>query len=176
MDPAVTFLISLGYTTKELHDSKPSDKINYLCKSYGFKNAPKLSRRQCAGFLKDFLALENKNKESFEMLFRLALNKHLIKYMPKNNEHELVISNLPAKKFYQSPEWRKLRYQILEKYGNKCFACGRSPKKDNVVIHIDHILPRSIYPEHALAFSNMQVLCEDCNMGKSNKYESNWKR
>ena len=177
MDTAVQYLIDLGYSTKEIHGTKPSDKINMVCRHYGYKNVPKITKRQANSFLREYIALEHKNKESFEMLYRLCLNKHLIKYMPKNNEHELVVSNLPAKKFYQSKEWRDLRYQVLDKYGNKCFACGRSPSKcSDVVIHIDHILPRSIYPEHALSFSNMQVLCDDCNLGKSNIYENSWKR
>ena len=36
-------------------------------------------------------------------------------------------------------------------------------------MHVDHIKPKSTHPHLALVKSNMQVLCEDCNMGKSNR-------
>jgi len=35
-------------------------------------------------------------------------------------------------------------------------------------IHVDHIKPRSKFPELELVFDNLQVLCDDCNIGKSN--------
>jgi len=178
MDLARQFLLDAGYSTKEIHGAKPQDKIKLIAKTYGFKSAeiPRITKKAAQGFLKEFFALEHKNNESFYMLFQRLLDKHLIKYMPKNSEHKIVIGNIPSNKFYQSSEWQSLRYQVLEKYGNKCFACGRSPHQHGVVIHVDHILPRSTYPEHALTFGNMQVLCEDCNLGKSNKYETSWKR
>lgn len=71
--------------------------------------------------------------------------------------------------FYKSEEWRSLRYRVLKKYGACCMACGRSKKDHNVVIHVDHIKPRSTHPNLQLNFDNLQVLCEDCNIGKGNK-------
>ena len=53
--------------------------------------------------------------------------------------------------------------------------CGRSPKMHSVVIHVDHIKPRSIYPDLSLEFTNLQLLCADCNLGKSNKYDTDWR-
>ncbi len=68
--------------------------------------------------------------------------------------------------FYQS-EWRALRYQALKKYGGACSACGRSAAKHGVVIHVDHIRPRSKYPHLALRTDNLQLLCHDCNLAKA---------
>jgi hypothetical protein len=70
--------------------------------------------------------------------------------------------------FYSRDEWVKLRFRVLQKYGFKCMACGRS-QKDGTVIHVDHIRPKSIFPELALREDNLQVLCRECNMGKSNR-------
>jgi len=42
-------------------------------------------------------------------------------------------------------------------------------------MHIDHIKPRSKYPELTFVFENLQVLCEDCNVGKSNLDETDWR-
>lgn len=77
--------------------------------------------------------------------------------------------------FYYSIEWRRLRYRVLQKYSAECMCCGRSKKDHGVVIHVDHIKPKSKYPELALVFENLQLLCEDCNIGKSDVDETDWR-
>lgn len=90
-------------------------------------------------------------------------------------EHAITIGSLRSSKFYSSPEWRTLRYKVLSERGNTCECCGRSPNV-GVTIHVDHIKPRSIYPEYALDKNNLQILCEDCNIGKSNKHVDDWRK
>lgn len=65
--------------------------------------------------------------------------------------------------FYGLPAWRLLRLSVLKKYGPKCQRCGSTKK-----IHVDHILPRSKFPELALFEGNLQILCKPCNEWKSN--------
>ncbi len=77
--------------------------------------------------------------------------------------------------FYNSDAWRALRVRVLETHGCKCMMCGRSPKDHNVIVHVDHIQPRSKRPDLELNFENLQVLCEDCNLGKGNKYNTDWR-
>lgn len=42
-------------------------------------------------------------------------------------------------------------------------------------MNVDHIRPRSRFPELALTESNLQVLCETCNHGKGNWSERDWR-
>jgi len=93
----------------------------------------------------------------------------------KNKAARQRITRHDNDKFYVSREWRELRVRVLEKYECECMMCGRSPRIHKVVIHVDHIKPRSFYPELSLEFNNMQLLCEDCNLGKSNKYDTDWR-
>ena len=72
-----------------------------------------------------------------------------------------------SKGFYTSREWRELRYKALNKYGKRCSCCGATP--ETAILHVDHIKPRSTHPDLELDIDNLQVLCEDCNLGKSNK-------
>lgn len=72
--------------------------------------------------------------------------------------------------FYSSDAWLKLRVDALEYYGGECCLCGKNKKQHNVVMHVDHIKPRSTHPHLELCFSNLQVLCEECNLGKGNRY------
>ncbi len=83
--------------------------------------------------------------------------------IPKKEDSQNIKSN----DFLFSYAWRKLRLQVLMKYGSKCACCGITPK-DGAVMNVDHIKPRSKYPELALDFDNLQALCNECNHGKGN--------
>ena len=77
--------------------------------------------------------------------------------------------------FYLSDQWIKLRYRVLSKRGNICECCGRTWSVGNP-LQVDHVKPRSLYPHRALDESNLQVLCRECNMGKSNIDQTDWRR
>lgn len=80
----------------------------------------------------------------------------------------------PAANFYLSKEWKELRYKVLVAHGGRCMACGMTAK-DGVKIHVDHIKPRSRWPELELEPSNLQILCEPCNIGKLNYDATDWR-
>ncbi|MBB20217.1 MAG: hypothetical protein CMP20_12260 [Rickettsiales bacterium] len=71
------------------------------------------------------------------------------------------------KDFYTSDTWRSLRYQALLTHGRRCLCCGATPET-GAVLHVDHIKPRSTHPELSMDIDNLQILCADCNLGKSN--------
>lgn len=76
--------------------------------------------------------------------------------------------------FYLSDEWRAVRYTALRGSRGVCELCGIGPAPGKP-LHVDHIKPRSRYPELELALTNLQVLCVDCNLGKSNRDEIDWR-
>ena len=67
------------------------------------------------------------------------------------------------KVFYNSWRWKKVRFEALKKYGPECMCC-----KSDYRLVVDHIKPRSKFPELELDIDNLQILCNECNMGKSN--------
>lgn len=77
--------------------------------------------------------------------------------------------------FYNSKEWRAVRFVALKRADGCCTLCGRSKRDHGVVLHVDHIKPRSLFPKFALDAANLQVLCEDCNLGKSNRDQTDWR-
>lgn len=87
-------------------------------------------------------------------------------------------SDTPTRKmkqdFYDSWEWKELRYRALAKYGRKCASCGCSPG-DGYPLHVDHVQPISKHWYLRFEIFNLQVLCKDCNMGKSNKDETDFR-
>lgn len=64
--------------------------------------------------------------------------------------------------------------KVLEARGARCECCGASAA-DGKRIHVDHIKPRSRYPELELEESNLQILCLDCNLGKMASYTTDWR-
>ena len=81
----------------------------------------------------------------------------------------------PGESFYESPAWRMVRFEALKASNGSCCMCGRNPIDNGVKLHVDHIKPRSYFPELSLDINNLQVLCADCNIGKSNRDDTDWR-
>ena len=60
----------------------------------------------------------------------------------------------------------KMRYDVLKRDDFKCQKCGITAK-DGAKLHVDHIVPVSKGGKTTL--SNLQTLCDRCNLGKSDK-------
>jgi hypothetical protein len=75
---------------------------------------------------------------------------------------------------HNSTTWNKLRYLVLKRDGGRCCLCGRGVA-DGVKLHVDHIIPASICPERYYDPDNLQTLCEECNLGKSDLDSTDWR-
>lgn len=114
------------------------------------------------------LKLESKkNKKSTSKKATFVQPKVMPTYSKSN-----IGPNSPQ--FLMSFEWRVLRLKVIKKYGAVCQCCGASPST-GAVINVDHIKPRKYYPELALTENNLQILYHDCNHGKSNWDETDWR-
>ena len=60
----------------------------------------------------------------------------------------------------------KLRFEIFKRDHFTCNYCGRTPK-DNVILHIDHIIPVARGGGNELM--NLVTACSECNFGKSDR-------
>ncbi len=69
-----------------------------------------------------------------------------------------------------SPQWEQLREKVFALYGRTCMRCGSTFRPT-----VDHIKPKSYYPELEFCFDNLQVLCWACNKSKSNKHETDYR-
>lgn len=75
--------------------------------------------------------------------------------------------------FYKSWDWRTLRMEALKEHGRACQCCGAEPGMktaagEPVRICVDHIKPLSKFWHLRLVKTNLQVLCDECNQGKGN--------
>lgn len=71
-------------------------------------------------------------------------------------------------------KWQQVRFEVLRKSNGRCCLCGAS-SSTGATLHVDHIKPKSLHPELAFEISNLQVLCEDCNMGKGNRSDDDFR-
>ena len=108
---------------------------------------------------------------AIEILKRLGFDKSSPRKAKKKKRPP---NDVNSKEFLNSYAWRKLRMVVLTKYGATCQCCGRS-RVDGVIIHVDHIKPRRKYPKLALVEGNLQILCHECNHGKGNWDETDWR-
>jgi hypothetical protein len=75
-----------------------------------------------------------------------------------------------AKQNYK-PRNLGIRYEVLKRANKRCELCGVQEGdegyEDRLPLHIDHIEPRSKGGSNEI--DNLQVLCRACNLGKSNR-------
>jgi len=92
---------------------------------------------------------------------------------PEVEEQQVEVQIIEKEKTITSEERRGislgLRYKVFSRDRFKCVKCGNSPSSDiNCKLHIDHIIPFS--KGGLTMFDNLQTLCENCNLGKGNRY------
>jgi 5-methylcytosine-specific restriction endonuclease McrA len=76
--------------------------------------------------------------------------------------------------FYDTEEWKRLRYQALKASEGRCNLCGNSAH-GGATLRVDHIKSVRRYPNLRADPSNLQVLCNDCNWGKGGNDKSDWR-
>ncbi|KGJ91091.1 HNH endonuclease [Thalassotalea sp. ND16A] len=106
--------------------------------------------------------------------------RHVILYSPDSAAQNFTCAEQvpyqPPKKlnFYQTRAWLELRVEALSILPAKCCLCGAT-KESGAQLHVDHIKPRSTHPHLQLELNNLQILCQPCNIGKSNKFNEDWR-
>ena len=137
-------------------------EINKYLENFYKKNFPNVNDKST------LLQLTKKhfNKEN---LSNNDFKKWLYDKNPEGEIARIDASCFKVEQFYSpfllSKDWIELKTKVLNHYGRKCMKCGAR----NTELHVDHIKPRSKFPELSLVFENLQVLCKCCNQIKSDK-------
>jgi 5-methylcytosine-specific restriction endonuclease McrA len=83
-------------------------------------------------------------------------------------------------RFYASVPWKRLRYAILAANAARnggtarCELCATQAAA-GAPLHCDHVVPLSKDWSRRLDPANLQVLCGNCNHGKSNRDAIDWR-
>mgnify|MGYP001589048218 CR=1 FL=1 len=134
-----------------------------------------LSLREAIPYIAEACKIEHMNRRrsdvTVECFERLKAMEFEIPagYIPPWMRDERAAVLWPSRKasdnhlyaFYDTWDWRTLRYEVLLERGRKCECCGSTEK-----IVVDHIKPLRHNWHLRLEKTNLQVLCDLCNMGK----------
>lgn len=84
------------------------------------------------------------------------------------------VSQKQIDSFYESWEWKRLRYDFLKGKNRRCQCCGATAENGSRIV-IDHVKPIRRYWNLRLDIGNLQILCDDCNMGKGSRDTTDWR-
>jgi hypothetical protein len=177
-----TFWVSFQYKQKLLKENYTGD--------YERKMNPKINIL-IRDFIKDIKYYDMTDNDKKKMLFKYftdvvleqkkqELKIQLIedkKFLTTEtvNQRKRILSTFtkkPKKRcFYLTNQWLYLKKEVHKLYKCGCMKCGKTEGET----HVDHILPRSLHPELQYNIHNLQILCKNCNMKKSNKNNTDYR-
>ena len=115
----------------------------------------------------------------WELLVPLAAAICVSYYTERGMRHRLLESwelehpnwreeELPSRRQSRREIPLKVRHEVFRRAKNRCQQCGKSAA-DGVKLEVDHIMPVSRGGSDDI--SNLQLLCFDCNRGKSDRVD-----
>lgn len=155
-------------------DNKLSAQLGFLSSSIGM-DITNYTEKELVKFSIDlirFMQTKDKNWCS-RSLERLKNGKFPPNKKIRLNQSPKYDTSDKFQEFYKSWDWKRLRYDFLIDKERTCQCCGASAAH-GVKINVDHIRPLRKYWELRLSKTNLQILCEDCNMGKGSRDETDW--
>jgi HNH endonuclease len=144
------------------HGMDMAEAVRLIAAAHGVQ--PPKWRRERAAFIS---ALVKGNKAVMATVPTKPTNVVKFPKKPKPPPEDKI------KKFYASWEWKRLSYDAKLQRGRKCECCGAQPPQVRIIT--DHIKPIRHHWHLRLDPSNLQVLCDECNMGKGSRDESDFR-
>lgn len=102
-----------------------------------------------------------------EELRQRGLPPHLELVLVRRNGNKLLDA---MEDIHCSRRWSSLRSAYMAAADKKCCKCGSVED-----LQVDHIQPVSKFPEKALDWDNLQILCGECNRHKSNTHSTDYR-
>lgn len=124
---------------------------------------PKTIRVECEA---SYCSPKGKNRYKQERLYEFeAVQSHYEQALAREALGQTVQAQRQRERAKMTAS---MRYDVLKRDHFRCQICGAT-QSDGVKLHVDHIIPVS--KGGMTRMENLRTLCEDCNLGKSNKDE-----
>ena len=111
----------------------------------------------------EYLSPKRRNWYYSHYVFHLSDVETALGQIEKKNQYEICKERERA---LMTPS---LRYDIMKRDQFRCVLCGAS-QKEGAKLHVDHIYP--ISKGGKTEPNNLRTLCDQCNLGKRDKYDS----
>lgn len=154
---------------KQVKEVKPSKVKNRLSSFVGVRN---MDAEAVAIIASDKLGVDVDWSQGVDSVMSTLYTQMKASDLTRPDKPET--RKTPDDEFFRSQAWKSLRYNAFSRYGNSCQCCG-AKAGNGVVLHVDHIKPRSLHPELEYDINNLQILCEDCNVGKLHVKVDDWR-
>ncbi|WP_146255337.1 HNH endonuclease [Azospirillum sp. TSA6c] len=138
------------------------------------KKADFINPGTAKGFVINFGRGLARHAERLEEKRRKTENRAAAKVAQAKKAKAVKERRPPRNTFYQSAEWKRVRYEALKRSHGRCECCGVSASM-GAVLNVDHIKPISRRPDLSLDLTNLQVLCGSCNQGKGGWDQTDWR-
>lgn len=149
------------FTILAIYFSSLKDRSASIDEDIGFRPVQKVSMNSVA-FATEEMEHTMYFVSSDSSLLEQPKFNAIIDLARKVGNSKLGKSKKPSKR---NPIESRLRHEVFKRDGYKCKECGKG--KEQSVLHADHIVPVSQGGSDEL--SNLQTLCAECNLAKSNK-------
>jgi len=139
----------------------------YLGRQPHYGEVQKPFSRYCSGAYERRFGSWRKALESFVVFMNQEPDdqSELSSPVPVPKEQDAVTAPALQEERSRALSWR-LRFLVMRKDDFKCQCCGNSPAlSPGLVLHVDHVHPWSKGGDTKI--DNLQTLCEQCNIGKS---------
>jgi len=113
-----------------------------------------------------YLTIAKGEKPKLDLLQKLYDWSQKASVEERNPKPDLDLNQIKEAAAQKVKVMPSLRWLVFQRDDWKCVSCGRS-SHDNVILNMDHILPRSKGGPDRI--DNLQTLCWECNIGKSNR-------
>lgn len=97
------------------------------------------------------------------IILRNSADATRLAYKKKRAANPLNLSVLTIKELRNTPEYREWRLAVYRRDNFSCVTCGAAAKRNEVIIHADHIKPMSLFPELQFDINNGRTLCWECH-------------
>jgi len=159
----IVIYFTIRYPIKNHYDN--------VIKKYQNKARRLYQKKEPDELIKGFISKkENEIKEIKVQIKKCQSKIDTVKSSIKDTFHEIIsidkIEFILSDDFYKSTNWLTIRNRAFKTHQNFCIKCETED-----YLTVDHIKPRSKYPELALEISNTQILCRSCNSSKGNRIE-----
>ncbi len=147
-------------------------QISYYSRRIKDMPVPVLKRHGVLDREGDLVSL-SVNRLSMDERYRILMlcEQKIREFMLENG------SDVWSARYESDPVSLSTRYEVLKRANKRCELCGVQDGDqgyaDRLPLHVDHIVPRSEGGSNRI--ENLQVLCMACNLGKSNRDDTDFR-
>ena len=96
------------------------------------------------------------------------------KWKKQSEEHKRKNREANSWEKWNKRQWWKIIYWKKQALKRDDYNCKKCWLREPEIMVVDHIKPKSIFPELSIDINNLQTLCPNCHARKTIKEKKQW--